>query len=87
MGKLGIDTLKFDRSLLQIVKENAYRGQLIYSTLVHLSDDMGYISVAECIEGASESEFLKKEGVKYAQGYYFGKPMPEDILISILDKK
>ncbi len=87
LGNLGIDTLKFDRSLLQIVKENAHRGQRIYSTLVQLSDDMGYISVAEGIEEASESQFLKKEGVKYAQGYYFGKPMPEDILISILDKK
>lgn len=87
LGKLGIDTLKFDRSLLQIVKENANRGQKIYSTLVHLSNDMGYISVAEGIEEASESEFLKKEGVKYAQGYYFGKPMPEELLISVLDKK
>ena len=82
LGNLGIDTLKFDRSLLQIVKANVDRGHRIYSTLVHLSDDMGYISVAEGIEDASESEFLKKEGVKYAQGFYFGKPMPAFLSIS-----
>ena len=84
LGTLGIDTLKFDRSLLQIVKENVDKGHRIYSTLVHLSDDMGYISVAEGIEDAAESEFLKKEGVKYAQGFHFGRPMPEKDLITTL---
>lgn len=84
LGVLEIDTLKFDRSLLQIVKENVDKGQRIYSTLIHLSDDMGYISVAEGIENAAESEFLKKEGVKYAQGFHFGRPMPEKDLVAIL---
>ena len=84
LGKLSIDTLKFDRGLLQGIKENAKRGKIIYSNLINLCNDMGYTSVAEGIEEAWERDFLKREGVSHGQGYYFGKPMPEDAFSKIL---
>ena len=87
LGQLTIDTLKFDRSLLQIIKENSTKGKNIYSTLVKLSKDMGYTSVAEGIEEEYENEFLKKEGVDYGQGFLFGKPMPEDIFVKFIDER
>ncbi len=86
LGKLNIDSLKFDRSLLQSVKDNVEKGQKIYRTLIRLCNDMEYVSVAEGIEEASESEFLRREGVRYAQGYFFGKPMPERAFIDLLDE-
>lgn len=78
LGKLSIDTLKFDRGLLMAIKENAKRGRIIYSNLINLCNDMGYNSVAEGIEDAWERDFLREEGVSHGQGYYFGRPMPEE---------
>jgi len=86
LGKLSIDTLKFDRGLLQAIKENAERGKIIYSNLIKLCSDMGYTSVAEGIEEAWESEFLREEGVSQGQGYYFGRPMPEDAFLKLLSE-
>jgi len=84
LSQLNIDTLKFDKSLLQIIKENSEKGKNIYSTLVKLSKDMGYTSVAEGIESVDESDFLKKEGVDYGQGFYFSKPIPEDKFVEFI---
>ncbi len=84
LGKLSIDTLKFDRGLLQGIKENAERGRIIYSNLINLCNDMGYTSVAEGIEDAWERDFLRDEGVAQGQGYYFGRPMPEDAFSKML---
>ena len=87
LGQLTIDTLKFDKSLLQIIKENSEKGKNIYSTLVKLSKDMGYTSVAEGIEDDYEREFLKKEGIDYGQGFYFAKPMPEDDFVKYMGER
>jgi len=87
LSQLNIDTLKFDKSLLQIIKENSEKGKNIYTTLIKLSKDMGYTSVAEGIESLDESDFLKREGVDYGQGFYFSKPMPEDKFIEFIGGK
>ncbi|MCS5421796.1 MULTISPECIES: EAL domain-containing protein [Psychrilyobacter] len=87
LSQLTVDTLKFDKSLLQIIKENSEKGKNIYSTLVKLSKDMGYTSVAEGIENVDESDFLKKEGVDYGQGFYFAKPMAEDKFVEFIGKR
>lgn len=84
LGKLSIDTLKFDRGLLQGIKENARKGRIIYSNLINLCNDMGYTSVAEGIEDAWEKDFLREEGVIQGQGYYFGRPMPERAFTRVL---
>ena len=84
LSQLTIDTLKFDKSLLEIIKENSEKGKNIYSTLIKLSKDMGYTSVAEGIESLEESNFLKKKGVNYGQGFYFSKPIPEENFVEFI---
>lgn len=86
LNRFNIDALKFDKSLLQSVKENSEKGKKIYRTLINLCSDLEYSSVAEGIEELHEKEFLEKEGVTYAQGFYFGKPMPEKDFLELLNK-
>ncbi len=42
--------------------------------LVGLADTLGLHTVAEMVETAEEAAILQREGVKFLQGYYFGKP-------------
>jgi EAL domain-containing protein (putative c-di-GMP-specific phosphodiesterase class I) len=38
--------------------------------------NLGYEIIAEGVEEKTEADYLKSIGCHYAQGYYFGKPMP-----------
>jgi len=40
--------------------------------------------VAEGVETREQLEFAQAAGVRYVQGYYFSKPVPEDQLLDML---
>jgi len=39
-----------------------------------LADSFGLATVAECVETAADAAHLAERGVRFLQGYYFGKP-------------
>ena len=43
--------------------------------------------LCEGVETEEQYEFLKEIGVEYAQGYYFGKPMPMEESRAFTEKK
>jgi EAL domain-containing protein (putative c-di-GMP-specific phosphodiesterase class I) len=46
-------------------------------TLMGLADSFGLATVAECVETAADAAHLAERGVRFLQGYYFGKPSIE----------
>ncbi|WP_029233287.1 EAL domain-containing protein [Butyrivibrio sp. VCB2006] len=69
------DLLKLDMRFLSTFNEKAQ--SLIRST-VSLAKDLGIKTLAEGVETKEHFEFLKSIGCGKIQGYYFGKPMPQD---------
>jgi len=68
--------------LTQIIVEEEQKGQNLLPIsflrhLVGLANGLGLTTVAECVETAREAGILRREGVGYLQGYYFGKPVLE----------
>ncbi len=45
--------------------------------LVGLAKGLNLLTVAECVETAEEAAMLRREGVNFLQGYYFGRPTLE----------
>lgn len=45
-------------------------------SMIHLALNMGIDVVAEGVETAEQAALLKEWGCRYAQGYYFSKPLP-----------
>jgi len=73
---LAVDTVKIDGSFVRNLGQN-YDNQVFLRHLVGLANGLGLATVAECVETAHEAAILRREGVGFLQGYYFGKPSIE----------
>ncbi len=83
------DLIKIDRSLIENFQEDYFR-QETFKSLVHLSQKIGALVLAEGVE--SEEETLKslELGVDLLQGYFFSRPQEPSVdfvglITSILD--
>ena len=73
------DVIKIDRSFVHDVAANADVLAVIHATLT-LVENLGKGSVAEGVEDAAQVAVLQSLGCRYAQGYYFGRPVSSEQL-------
>ncbi|WP_407443977.1 EAL domain-containing protein [Fibrobacter sp.] len=75
-----VHTLKMDKSFIDHVaedEEDATFAKMVIGIAKSLNLDL----IAEGVETADQLEFLRREGCRQIQGYYFSKPLnPEDAL-------
>ena len=75
--QLPFDIIKVDKTFIDDILEDDY-AQAFVKLIVDLSKTIGTQIVVEGIEHKEQFDLLKKLGVNYIQGYYFGKPVPAD---------
>ena len=73
LKSLTVDVVKIDGSFVMDVSENP-DNLLFIRTLLNLADGFGMKTVAECVQSSEDAALLKKEGVGFLQGYYYGRP-------------
>ncbi len=73
---LAIDTVKIDGSFVRNLTEKA-ENQVFLRHLVGLAKSLNLLTVAECVETAEQAAMLRREGVHFLQGYYYGAPSME----------
>jgi EAL domain-containing protein (putative c-di-GMP-specific phosphodiesterase class I) len=77
---LPVNYLKIDGDLVVTVTESR-TGQLTIKSLVELAKGLGAETIAEYVSDDQTLEFLREQGVSYAQGYRIGRPRPiEEVL-------
>jgi EAL domain-containing protein (putative c-di-GMP-specific phosphodiesterase class I) len=77
---LPINFLKIDGDLVVSVTESR-SAALTIKSLVELAKGMGAETIAEYVSDDQTLEFLREQGVGYAQGYRIGRPRPiEDVI-------
>jgi EAL domain-containing protein (putative c-di-GMP-specific phosphodiesterase class I) len=80
LRELPINYLKIDGDLVVTVTESR-TGQLTIKSLVELAKGLGAETIAEYVSDDQTLEFLREQGVGYAQGYRIGRPRPvEEVL-------
>ena len=79
LGRLPVDTLKIDRSLVSATHE-AQDTREIVRAIIALASTRGPNTVAEGVETAQHAAFLKAAGCRQGQGYLYARPMPADEL-------
>jgi EAL domain-containing protein (putative c-di-GMP-specific phosphodiesterase class I) len=73
LQKLAVDTVKIDGAFVRNLAAS-YDNQVFLRHLLGLANGLGLTTVAECVETAQEAAILRREGVAFLQGYYFGRP-------------
>lgn len=72
-----IDVLKIDRSFIRNLTDDTSSAAIVCAVIA-MSHEMGMKVVAEGVENADQSRFLKDQGCDRVQGYLYGKPLDGD---------
>ncbi len=82
--KFPIDTLKIDKTFVDsVLHDNSTR--IILDSILNMSHDMGFESIAEGVESENQYNYLNDKGCNVIQGFLLGKPLPAAEIIEILE--
>jgi EAL domain-containing protein (putative c-di-GMP-specific phosphodiesterase class I) len=76
LGRFHVDCMKIDKSFVQAIGRSNRDGELV-KAFVAMASALNLSTVAEGIETDEQAAFLLANGCGHAQGYRFGRPMPE----------
>ena len=79
------NTIKIDRSFLLDLNTSREVLAVIHAT-VNLIGNLQMVSLAEGVEDASQVAILRSLGCRYAQGYFFSRPVPADRLLEAMEE-
>lgn len=77
LSALPIDVMKLDLKFLSQAEHNV-RKQKVMEFAINLAGALQIQVIAEGVETEEQALFLKKMGCRHAQGYLYGRPMPEE---------
>jgi diguanylate cyclase (GGDEF)-like protein len=80
-----LDMLKVDRSF--VARIHTKQGEAVCRAIITLGHALGMGVVGEGVETIEQAETLARLGCDQAQGFYFSKPLPEDLACRMGDLK
>jgi EAL domain-containing protein (putative c-di-GMP-specific phosphodiesterase class I) len=84
--ELPVDVLKIDKIFVQSMIDNS-AAEAIVRSAVTLGHELNLKVIAEGVETEEQLILLKKIGCDMGQGYYFARPMPEELATAWLESK
>lgn len=83
LRKLPIDTLKIDKSFIDVVTEDA-NGKNIVNTIINLAHTLNLTVIAEGVEYTEQLDYLRTQECDCIQGYLFSKPLDGEDVIRLI---
>ncbi len=77
LKRFPVDTLKVDKSFVGDMSDDSSDRTLV-AAVVAMARSLAMDVVAEGVENAAQLRLLRQMGCRYAQGYYFSRPLPID---------
>ena len=82
LWRFPFDKIKIDRSFVAEMQDNAAIADIL-RTIALLGQTLNLEVTAEGVENGAVARRLRELGCEYAQGYYFGRPVPRDQLLFV----
>ena len=86
LRRFRIDQLKIDRSFITDMTDNRSDAS-ITAAIISLGRNLDIEVVAEGVETLAQAKMLRAQGCRLFQGYFFGKPVPADVMTGQLGKQ
>ena len=77
LKNMPIDTVKLDKSFIDGIGKSD-QDMAVVKNIISLCNDLNVLMIAEGVETLEQCNWLKANGCRAAQGYYFHKPAPAD---------
>jgi diguanylate cyclase (GGDEF)-like protein len=81
LKNLSADCVKLDRSFIEDINSSKVDYEITCAVL-KLAQILDFLVIAEGLETQNHVETLRQIGCKYAQGYFFSRPLPIDDWVS-----
>ena len=75
--------IKIDKSFLWGAEKDT-SAKAILESMLELTRGIGRDAVVEGVETRAQRDYLVGKGVRYLQGYYYSRPIPEQDFLSFL---
>jgi len=83
LKRFPIHALKIDRSFIHELPNNL--GDVaITKAIISMAHSLGLAIVAEGVETAEQIEFLRENGCEVSQGYFFGRAVPAEQIVALV---
>lgn len=88
LSSINVDVIKLDAKFLGFDDKDNIKAIHILESIINMNKTIGLPMIIEGVEEKKHVDFLESMGCRYAQGYYFYRPMPkEEFEKLILDEK
>lgn len=85
LSKLPIDIIKLDRVFLK-KGEMQENDRIIISCVVDMAKRLKITSLCEGVETQEQCNYLKEVGCQMQQGFYFSRPIPQEVFEKFLEE-
>ena len=82
---LPVDTIKIDKEFTRYIVTNKYNENIV-KTICTLANDLKLEIICEGVEQQEQADMVKKFGCRTIQGWLYGKAMPYDQAVDMLEK-
>ena len=77
--------LKLDMEFIRSIGKNP-KIESVLRTIISMAHELGIKVIAEGAETNEQVNFLKSVNCDFIQGYYYSKPVPQDVFENMLDE-